>query len=904
MLADLVQVRPSERRASFVAFGTLLALMAGHALLETARDALFLAKLPATRLPLVYLGVAAIAVGVGRFAPRLRPSDYAALLGKLVAAAALGTFGFWLLSASLRPWALYAVYLWSALVASLVVTAFWLMLSERFTVTQAKRVYAFIGGGSVLGAVVGTAVAGVLSSFVAARHLLLCSALVFALSAAGPLLLSRSADIFAPLSPRKEHGSAREAMKSPYLARVAGLALIGTVTLTLVDYVFKSSVARVVPASELGSFFGKTYLALNLVSLGAQLFLVRGIVRKLGVTGALGVLPLLLTLGAPVLAVTSALWAALLLKGTDGSLRYSLSRTATELLFLPLPESARSSAKTAIDVVIQRGGQALASLGILAAVALDVPVRWLAAAVGLLALTWFSLSLKLRSHYLNLFRRTLQESAAQPRFRVPELDLSSLEAVIAALNSKNDAEVRAALDFLDQEQRARLIPALILYHPATDVVLQALDIFTRAERDDFVPIADRLLDHENLRVRAAALRARTVIAPDRALLERHAASTCPSLSATALVCLVANGFADRDSVSDGIEAILKDGTEDARLALADAIGATRATAFEGTLVRLSRDSSEAVRRATLVAMGRAPSARYLPGLTAMLEHRTLRAEARHTLVGLGEMALSFLSGALADDARPVTLRRHLPRTLMLFEPGKAARVLLEQLAVEQDGIVRYKTLRALGKLRARNPKLRLDDAALDDLIRRTVSRMYLLLEWRRVLEAGRIEDPRRATAAQGLLTQLLRDKETNGIERLFRLIGLRYPKEDVATIYRGFASSVPAVRASSRELVESLLEGGLQGAVLGLIDDAPDAERLGQAGSFHEPRDLGYLEVLDQLLLLSGDSLKSLAVYHVAEIGLSELRPRVQDIADGAPTDFLAAITQRALSSLASGMEG
>ena len=58
LLSLLGRVRPDERSDVLAAFLTLLAFMAGHALLETARDALFLASLPARRLPWVYLAAA------------------------------------------------------------------------------------------------------------------------------------------------------------------------------------------------------------------------------------------------------------------------------------------------------------------------------------------------------------------------------------------------------------------------------------------------------------------------------------------------------------------------------------------------------------------------------------------------------------------------------------------------------------------------------------------------------------------------------------------------------------------------------------------------------------------------------------------------------------------------------
>ena len=59
-------VRPEERRPALVAFATLFGFIGSHAVLETARDALFLAKLPASRLPWMYLAIAAVSLITAR----------------------------------------------------------------------------------------------------------------------------------------------------------------------------------------------------------------------------------------------------------------------------------------------------------------------------------------------------------------------------------------------------------------------------------------------------------------------------------------------------------------------------------------------------------------------------------------------------------------------------------------------------------------------------------------------------------------------------------------------------------------------------------------------------------------------------------------------------------------------
>ena len=58
-------IRPEDRRDTLVAFALLTAMLVGHSLLETARDALFLAKLDAERLPLAYIAIAGLALAVG-----------------------------------------------------------------------------------------------------------------------------------------------------------------------------------------------------------------------------------------------------------------------------------------------------------------------------------------------------------------------------------------------------------------------------------------------------------------------------------------------------------------------------------------------------------------------------------------------------------------------------------------------------------------------------------------------------------------------------------------------------------------------------------------------------------------------------------------------------------------------
>src|SRR5688500_9937003 len=191
-LESFHDVRPGERRGVAAAFLTLFGILAGHTLLETARDALFLARLPASQLPWVYLAMAGIAIGLSQGpwrVPRFLSGRYS--LSILLAACALVSFGFWLFGASTHPWQLRALYVWTGLLGTLSALQFWMVLGELYTVTEAKRLYKIVGAGSLLGAVSGAALARILAGSFGPSSLILASALVLVATALGPGLYVR-----------------------------------------------------------------------------------------------------------------------------------------------------------------------------------------------------------------------------------------------------------------------------------------------------------------------------------------------------------------------------------------------------------------------------------------------------------------------------------------------------------------------------------------------------------------------------------------------------------------------------------------------------------------------------------------------------------------------------------------
>jgi ATP:ADP antiporter, AAA family len=865
-------MRPGERRDAWAAFLTLFGLVGSHAVLETARDALFLAKVPATQLPWVFLSVAALSFALVRLQARFgrgltgRPALVAWTLG-----AAAVTFAFHQLFDALGRAGVYALYVWSGVLTTLLLVHFWTLVGNIFTVTQAKRLYGFIGAGSVVGAIAGSGAASVLSRVVAPPRLLVVAACGFALSALAPALFrtASQATVDTRAATASFADNVRYVRESPYARRVVLSLFVSTMCLTAADFLFKSVVAALVPPAQLAGFLGSVYFALNLASLLCQITLVGWLLRRFSLGTSLAILPALLALGGVGVALSGGLVAVLAVKSADGALRHSLHRTATELLFLPFSDDARQRVKGFMDVVGQRGGQVLASMAILGLVALGATSRTLAVALVVLAAAWVTTAIALREPYIQLFRARLKRGRITQLDDFPELDVASLETLMAALDSSTDREVSAALQVLERENKVHLVPAVILHHPADEVVERALAIFTRAGRKNVAPVIDRLLAHPSPRVRAATIAARSVLLPDpQLLLARRDVEESAEVRATIDVNLIASGDVRGAEAKERLDAILQHGTPQANLALAEAIARRGAAGFSDVLVALSVAGDAGVRRAAVDAMGGVMDEALVPALIARLSDESTRPDAERVLVAHGDGALRALRLALEDDAQGAALRWRIPHAVSGFEPVAASTALLTRLASEGSGSVRYQIIRALERLVRRNPSLSLDRDIVDSVIEQTVSRSFRLLDSRITLVRGAEENASRETAGHLLLKRLLGDKEKNTTERLFRLLGLAHPTEDFAEIHRGLEIGKDA-RATSMELIDGLLEEPLRAAVLGLVDDVPDAQRLARAGEYHRALDLDYEGLLASMLGGASEATAEITAFHLAELGLA-----------------------------------
>jgi AAA family ATP:ADP antiporter len=134
-------------------------------------------------------------------------------------------------------------------------------------------------------------------------------------------------------------------------------------------------------------------LAVNALTIGAQLFATGALATRFGLARVLPALPVLTLVGFTALALAGAGSVLIAFQVLRRAAQYGITGPAREMLFTVLPREDKYKAKNVIDTVVSRGGDALSgwayagltALGLgmagVSLVALPLAALWIALAV-------------------------------------------------------------------------------------------------------------------------------------------------------------------------------------------------------------------------------------------------------------------------------------------------------------------------------------------------------------------------------------------------------------------------------------------------------------------------------------------------------------------------------------------
>ena len=311
-------------------------------------------------------------------------------------------------------WIARTFFVWVSVFNVFVVSVFWSFMVDTFRPDQAKRLFGAVAAGGSVGALAGPALAATLvgpfgrpALYVAT--IVLLEVAVFCVGRLVDWARATGAGGEESAPDRAVGGSVmagfRLALRSPYLLGIAGMMLAYTITSTVV-YADQAAIvaASVTDSSARTALFARIDLAVNALALTLQGFISGWILTALGVAVALVVLPTLTGVGFVALLAAPGLATLVAFQIVRRGVQYGLERPSREVLYTAVSPEEKYKAKSFIDTVVFRGGDAAAiwAYGLVQAVA--PPAFALTAGMLLICAGWLATALWLARRHAALSR--------------------------------------------------------------------------------------------------------------------------------------------------------------------------------------------------------------------------------------------------------------------------------------------------------------------------------------------------------------------------------------------------------------------------------------------------------------------------------------------------------------------
>lgn len=901
-------VREGEHLRTLFMSLYLLCILFAYYVQRPVADSLFLNKFDLDKLPWLYILIAA-AGGVLAYL-YTKVAVQASLQRAVTWAMALAVsclVAFWWLVQFDIPWLIYAFNVWVKLFSIVMVTQGWVVASNVFTSREAKRLYALLGAGAVLGAAFGGTFTRFTVEQVGNRGLLLASACMVVLAYASfraTIALKGVSLAAARATEGEEHTfSFRDIVvalgRYRHLQVIVGIITVNYMVDVLLDFQFKGMAKAAFQGEQLTAFFGTFYgIYLNAVTITLQLFLTSAIVRGLGVGGTLLISPTAISAASAVGFLSPGLGTATVAKLTDAANRYTLNRTGMELLYLPLPVELRNRTKAFVDIFVDRMGRGLGGmlLVLLSALAISLRHVWLFA-IGF-AVFWGFLVWRARGEYLLSVRRRLEARRLDLEgARVAVGDPATVALLEQAARSGNPRQVCYALSLLAEVPNYTLEPLLaeLASSPSAEVRGKVYELGTSVGFSGLLEPALQEIRSSFGAAAAVAVKPAVgyvlALSPNAIGLARefldHAS---PVVTESVLEAMGEQRETVRElATHEWLSRNAADPDPERRRLAAVAVGVC---GDEGTeaLHRLLEDPEPRVVAAACRAAGALRNRAYFQGLVTRLTDARLRGVAIESLAAYGTRISGTLGDLLEDESVSVGIRRHIPRVLKSVPDQRSVDVLLRCIS-QPNLTIRSAVLRALNGLRETAPGL---DYGPTFVTKQILNEARYYFELNAALAPFR--DQRNPRTAAGLLALSIEERLKQTLERLFRLLGLRYPPKEIYAAYLAVHHGRRDQFAAALEFLDNVLDRELKRILLPLLDDSGNLMERG--------RDLFGVEVRGteeaiRDLIRSGDSwLVSCAMAAAGELKLRNLAPDISQAARGAGTEVcqMARAAQAALA--------
>lgn len=898
-LRRFLDLRPGEAQAVGYTFLYVAIAVASFLLAKPIRNGLFLAEFGPYRLVYVYVTVPVV---LSLFVPLYQ--GMAARVGQRHVITlsliffCLNVIGFWWgFRYHPAPWLSAAFYVWVNCYGVIAPVQAWTFANDVFDTRQARRLFGLIGSGASFGAIVG----GLLAQFLVRPvggtvNLLLVLAALILLAAvvvnAGWKVRRRDATPRAVRGPRVPLASTLGLIaRTRYLRLLAAVVFIVAVVTQWTQFQFNvAAAARFANDTDaLTRFFGMFNFWMGVAAFLVQILVTGPLLRQFGIAVTILVLPLALGVGSSLILAFPLLWAVLLTNALDQGLRFSVDKATFELLYLPIPSAIKTNVKATIDLIINRvadgvGGVLLgiATQGfnfyLFSVAGFGLGLRGIAAWSLAGIAIWIVVAHRLRHGYVEAIRESIHQHRLDIEGAPALLDRSTSDLLATRLSAPDPNDILYALELFSSQHQQAVHPAVrsLLTHASARVRRRALTLLDEAGDVVATSQVESLLRDPDLETRTLALLFLAHHAQVDPLRTIQEVGDFPDYSVQAgmvaflsqpgpLQNIEASAFFLETMIDDTDGDTTRSRVEAARLI------ARLPVVYDQALARLLADPLPEVVREAIVAVGVLRAEAFVPQLIDALGRGACAADAADAIAQMGEPAVSALCRALASAATPVAARCDVLGVLARIG-GDTAQQAMAATLIDGDISVRQQAMVGLARLVQLHPEVSLDRAAVEAALAHEVVghyRTYRIIGTLDHAFAG--DDPAVAGVKYSMSQEL---------ERIFTLLGLLWPKDDLPSVLVGLRADSALLRANAIELLDNVLTADLRKLIVPLVDPTVTiAERIDRAASVVGAT-LETREAAVAALVASDDPwLKSCGVYAVGALRLTALRDQIVQLA-------------------------
>lgn len=377
-LSFFADVRAGEGVSVLLLTCTIFLLLASYYLLKTAREALILSlengavlkAYSSAAQAVLLLGLVPAYSWLASRVPRVR------LIGITTTFLGVNLLGFAALYAAGTVIAV-PFYIWLGIYNIFTISQFWAFTNDLYTEGQGRRLFAFIGVGSSLGAWLGAEAAALLVKRTTSdpRTLMILATVLLATCFAMIVTVNRREVARTDIVGQQQNAqpiAGRNGFALVFSDRYLLLIALLMVLLNVVNSAGEFLLGKLVGAQAMalfdgdalaeerrryiGAFYGTFFGRVNLLGFLLQLLVTSRLLRHLGVRGALFILPVIALVNYSVIMVAPVLAVVAVLKTLENATDYSVQNTVKQALFLPTSREAKYKAKTAIDTFFMRLG--------------------------------------------------------------------------------------------------------------------------------------------------------------------------------------------------------------------------------------------------------------------------------------------------------------------------------------------------------------------------------------------------------------------------------------------------------------------------------------------------------------------------------------------------------------------